>query len=365
MTGTAAAFGRDQAYRTAAAALRPVIGGAPLPLSDGIDWLLVVEAASHHLVTPALAWALAGEEDLPEELRDYLAATLSLNEDRNRRILESAEAVLTALNAAGIVPVAVKGAATLIEGLYPAPGIRILSDIDLLVAPDALMPAFAALDAAGFKPTKPLHSGRWFVERHHHLPMQIHPGHIAGVEVHRDLLPTRYRHILPAARVLARAEPRTFRGLSLRVPHPADRVAHNIAHSQLSDGGHGGVPSLRQLLDLTVLRSRLGPGHDWDEVDAAFRSARQAHVLRDTFGYAQLLLGQPSPFAVDEARLDASLSANLVNPERSRARGVRRLLGRYARRLATNPLAILNLLQPRTWKERREAWAASLRVRRW
>ena len=92
----------------------------------------------------------------------------------------------------------------------------------------------------------------------------------------------------------------TFRGGELVMPSATDRIAHNIVHGQLSDRNHRrGVPELRQLLDLAVLRAHHEADVDWDALARRFRSAGFERVLADTLTCAEHLIGQPLPAGIE------------------------------------------------------------------
>jgi hypothetical protein len=57
----------------------------------------------------------------PAEIAEFLAEVESLNGGRNAQIPEEARAITGLLNGIGIEPVALKGAAFLLEGVYPKP----------------------------------------------------------------------------------------------------------------------------------------------------------------------------------------------------------------------------------------------------
>ena len=141
---------------------------APEERSRDISWELLVEASSHHRVTPALAWCLEDRHDIPDEVREYFAAILSFNAERNEVLRAALLRVVSACNAIGIEPVPLKGAARLIEGTYPAQSLRFLGDLDVLIPADRAAEAFAAVQAIGFRENPdnpPLPPG------HNHLPM--------------------------------------------------------------------------------------------------------------------------------------------------------------------------------------------------
>ena len=70
---------------------------------------------------------------LPDELRAYLAAIRRPPPSATSALRAQLDAVATALNEIDIVPVALKGAIRLVDGLWPDPALRFMHDLDLLV----------------------------------------------------------------------------------------------------------------------------------------------------------------------------------------------------------------------------------------
>jgi hypothetical protein len=74
------------------------------------------------------------------------------------------------------------------------------------------------------------------------------------------------------------------------------RIAHNIVHAQIVDRRYRAArPSLRQLLDLAVLRRRHGTAIDWNWQSRHFARFGFAAVLRDNLALAEALLDEPAP----------------------------------------------------------------------
>ena len=103
-------------------------------------------------MTPAMAAALADPllaATLPDDLRAYLAAIHEAATLRNRRLHAQLAHVAAALNEIDIVPVALKGAIRLVDGLWPDPALRFMHDLDLLVPAESLARGQRQLDGLG------------------------------------------------------------------------------------------------------------------------------------------------------------------------------------------------------------------------
>jgi hypothetical protein len=256
------------------------------------EWELLIEASSHHLVTPALAWCLRGDDSVPSDVRDYLDLTLEHMIRRNEQMLDALERSACALNGAGIVPVLLKGAALLVDGLYPAPGLRILGDLDLLVSADRIQDAATALRNIGFASNDSI----VVKPQHHHLPAFRDGVTGAGVELHTKIMNQTFLPLIPASDFAERARPAAFRGLDIRLPTPTGRIAHNIAHGAIATGDlwRNNV-NLRQLLDLVMIRTRYENEIDWNEIDGVFCAAGFGRALSTNLHFAEILFGQPAP----------------------------------------------------------------------
>lgn len=300
----------------------------PLDIDPRMPIELLIEFSSQHLVTPALAWCLKDAANNSADARAYFAAVLELNTTHNAGILDGLARVLAALNKAGIQPILLKGAAHLVEGIYPAPGIRIVGDIDLLVATDEAAAATAALHAIGFvTPPTPVS------KTHHHLPMMHDHEARLTVEIH-----TRVEHRLPdliAPYAWFRQNTRQlpFRGLRALLPDPTRIIAHNVIHGQLNhENEREGMIGLRQLLDFALIRARHGARIDWPELERRFARGGADEVLATYVAFAKKLLGQPAPRMKSRPRAAAMETLRrTADPAASRKKGKSKVVRRILR----------------------------------
>ena len=311
--------------------------------NDPAEVETLVTLAGHHLATPALALALRGNSSVPGPVSDYLEAALFLNRERNEQMLDGLEIAARALLACGITPVLLKGSASLVDGLYPDLGMRILGDLDLLVPAADAETASKALADAGFDEFDRGSARPVPFTVPHHLPMQSHRSTGVGVELHHTVMPPPFARMLDAQHVLQSAHSITFRGMVLAQPSPTHRVLHNVAHDQLADAAYARrTISLRQLLDLTMIVRRHREAIDWEELSAAF-SGPQARVLRYALGLMELFGGALPEFGSAQAL--QRLRAGIEHP-RSHV-GIALMSTAY--RLLHQPKALLNVLSPQSW----------------
>jgi hypothetical protein len=187
--------------------------------------------AGRHCITPMLAACAADPElrqRLPEDFCLYLEFVHAENSRRNHALRRQLAQAAACLNGIGIEPLLLKGAIRLVDGLYPDPSWRFMRDVDLLVPRDRLSDAVARMASLGYRFTRDAAS---WPEQHKHLPPLARDGDAAVVEIHADLLPDR-QELCPAEEMLARSRPVDLDGARVRVPDPADQLAHLIGHDR-------------------------------------------------------------------------------------------------------------------------------------
>ena len=269
------------------------LGAEPPRHDQDISWQLVIEASSNHSVAPALAWCLQDRPDVPAEVRAFFDAVLDLNAIRNASLLASLTRIVAACNAIGVEPVPLKGAVQLVEHNYPAASLRYLSDLDVLVPQDRAADAFAALEKIGFRTNL---DDEPIPPAHHHLPVLHDREATGGVELHTHILKSQSAQIIETTWFWAGTRPSVFQGLRIRLPDPTRNVGHIITHDQLHHRSYWGrVVELRQLLDVSMIRSRHEAAIDWAELDHRFCLIGFGEILATYLAIAETLLGQPAP----------------------------------------------------------------------
>lgn len=214
-----------------------MLGGVtPVTWPDAAGWTILDTMAGQHRLRPLLlhrARAL-GTWPVPEAVLggwDAANREAAFSSLRHKAALADLAAIL---NAAGIPFVALKGA-RLAWRDYPAPGLRPLRDLDLLVAEADVERAFAALEAGGLVPAdgEDADAHAEALEHDKHLPPLWHPKREVLVELHHRLTdpPARHGYHMPQldpALVMARAEPDAA---GIRFPASDDMLAHLIIHA--------------------------------------------------------------------------------------------------------------------------------------
>lgn len=183
--------------------------------------------------------------------------------------------VLAELHAAGIQTLVLKGHA-LGQMIYQQPVLRPYSDFDILVLPDALEQAAAALRRLGYYPEAGPDFPPDYHLHHHHLAPYLHPEWLP-VELHwRLVVPSDTLHV-DMDSVWANAQPMQVNGVDTRALLPEHLLIYLALHAvsnHLFDIG------LRVLVDVNEVIAACTL--DWQRVVATSREwgcARQLYIV--------------------------------------------------------------------------------------
>lgn len=236
-----------------AAAIRGEIG-------PHTDWLEIVATANDHLVGPHLYRALdrGGHADGADpEAMSYLALLDSANVERNGLIAAQLCEITAAMNAAGVAPLVIKGAAILASQDDPASTARMMSDLDIVGDPESLAVMDGVLRELGYHVVEGTTRG-------HSAGSYWRDGATAAIDLHLTL-PKRFAHLIPDRELEARTRTIDFCGTRIRVPDPGLHLAINLGHEMLHEQGiFSGVLELRYLLELVEFAERNRQRIDWD-----------------------------------------------------------------------------------------------------
>ncbi|MXN63560.1 hypothetical protein GR183_01475 [Stappia sp. GBMRC 2046] len=244
-----------------------------LPPEDA--WDDVIKTANRHLVAPALFASLRESgllQDVPQEVRAYLAFLHERNEERNRRLRAQAAQSIEAMNAAGIEPLLIKGTALLMLLDDERLGSRMMSDIDLVVPEadrDAALSQIGQLGYAAIEDSSGPHA----------LGKFSRPQDAGALDLHS-------RPPGPQA-LFAKDAPdarRTVGQGKLRfvVPTSEEWIVQLVAHDMIRDRRlFTGIVDLRRLLDCREILS-MGRTVDWERVRHRLSSPMLA-LARDVF----------------------------------------------------------------------------------
>jgi hypothetical protein len=349
-------LGRASALRVVGAALR----GDPPPL-DERGWSALVELAGEHDLQPAL-WAavvrygVSSRQPSPTHIAELELAYRS-NLGRSIRIRRQLLDALTAMNMAGVEPVAIKGSMYLLTNTFRDAGERVMADLDLLVDRPDLDRAVDALTGFGYRvPPRPVY------EAPHEVRL-FAPGTPVPLEVHNALGAASITTVLPTEEVLESALRVEREGVRYRIPTPTHAVLHQILHAQVQDRNHltFGIP-LRQLHTFGRLVRTNDGRVDWSWLRRrmsahGFAVALDAYIdLAHHFGGADSLPPVEGPTArLLARRVTVLVSASLGWPS-DVVRNLQDALGPGYLRHRYGPSGSLTAMRARhlvaTWRER-------------
>jgi hypothetical protein len=173
-----------------------------------LDWDLLLALGREHRLLPLLHLRIGSDPRVPARVRESLREERHLAAVSRLAARHQLQELGRTLDDYGVSALALKGAA-LIEMVYPAPGLRPMVDIDLLVDPSSLDGAVCALCAAGYSTDAGM-APRMLDGRHWHYPRLIRSDRRFGVELHRRLS---FGFEELAAGVMARGSKRAQGGL--------------------------------------------------------------------------------------------------------------------------------------------------------
>ncbi len=139
--------------------------------------------ANETLTTPALMeFVTRFEDQIPEDVCLYIREMFNRNVARNDRLAAQLTETVAAMNDRGVTPVLLKGAAMFAAAARRRWGLRLMSDLDIMVLPDQIDATLDALFALGYSEhfQTPLDAGKWCIELKR-------PSDVGMVELHREL----------------------------------------------------------------------------------------------------------------------------------------------------------------------------------
>ena len=246
-----------------------------------IDWMSLLAAANEALVTPqvyAAALRTGTASEMPSEVRIFLHEVWRRNRERNRRLFGQLREAVAILNAIGVEPVLLKGAAHWAASGRPAEYDRMLTDLDLLVGDEQAPAALSALEDAGYVAHK-----LWENPAKYVAADLGRPDCVGVIDLHRRP-PGPEAEARAAMALEDQFASVSWRGVRLRVPSPALQIFFLVLHDQFEDGGYWrGRFVLRHLADIADLTRQPG-GVDW----GVLRRLAHTRLVRNTTD-AQLL----------------------------------------------------------------------------
>jgi Uncharacterised nucleotidyltransferase len=216
------------------------LGPVDLPTNEA-EWQRVLHLSSSYLVAPILRRAYQEHglvSSLPADVVEFLDAVYTLNLESNLRYQDQLAQLIQALNNTGVRPLLLKGAATLVGGLYPKPGERMIGNIDVLIPPAKLARPVEHLCAAGYQPVAAegeLPKTEDYGLKHHHYPAIYSLDWPAPVELHVHPVHLPVARLLGSEEVVRDAMPLNWRGGDCLLPSSTHFVMHNVIQAFVVD----------------------------------------------------------------------------------------------------------------------------------
>ncbi len=240
---------------------RPAQRSAALDRATGSE---IWEAGRLHRVTPAIARAVRGWDELPDGWAPALRSARERQLLRHLQALEDLKGIGAALDRAGIAWAAVKGA-TLASVVWPHADMREYFDLDLLVQPAAFRDAVRIVEDVGGR----LLDRNWPAlrsSRRGELAMVGRHGTHVDVHWHLAVAPSVRRAFpLDVDAMLARRRRRELSGISVPMLDAEDQALHVAVHA-----AQAGANRLMWLADAYYVTADVA----WDELARRSRAAR-------------------------------------------------------------------------------------------
>jgi len=272
----------------------PAFGAFP---GTGAGWRsLATAAARTGLSGLVLERATALDISIPESAAEHLRRASFAVAAENVHLLRELQTVVAALNAADIPVMLLKGAALNLAH-YRSPGLRPMSDLDLLVRHADVDRARAILEAAGCRRGAPLLREDFFPRFYYETEYFTGSTRPARIDLHaRPFRPMRYACTVHEGAFWRGAETILCGSAAAWTPRPSVMFVHLAAHAAFH-----GCARLVWLYDLHRFVAFHGAGLPWSEVVHISRKWSLTLAVRTAIERATMLLGD---FVPDDLRSD-------------------------------------------------------------
>jgi Uncharacterised nucleotidyltransferase len=225
------------------------------------DWMSLLGLANQTLTTPGLMeFANCFQDQIPHDVYLYIREMFERNVLRNDRLAAQLTETVEAINDRGIIPILLKGAAMLAASPRLRWGSKLMSDLDIMVAPDQVEATLDALYNLGYN----LHflaqpdALKWYVE----LKRSIDVG---MVDLHREL-PGPAFFYRQSGSVSQHCETITVGRGSAYIPSSTYQALILTIHDQFQDDDYWtGNLDVRHLIELRDLANS-PKGIDWEKL---------------------------------------------------------------------------------------------------
>jgi hypothetical protein len=240
------------------------------------DWTSLIGLANQTLTTPALMeFAARFKDQIPEDVYLYIREMFDRNMARNDRLAAQLAETVAAINDRGVTPILLKGATTLATAARPQRGLKLMSDLDIMVLPDQIEETMHALIGAGYcvHAQPPPGSGKWYVDLKR-------SGDVGMLDLHRELPGPAFFYPPPGSVTQHCKLVRIGRGTAY-IPSATYQALILTIHDQFQDYDYWtGTIDIRHLIDLRDLAVS-SEGIDW-KLLASLTSSKLARNALET-----------------------------------------------------------------------------------
>lgn len=274
-------------------------------MQKSMPWADIIALANNDYLVPALCARLQNKGLLEaiedEQLKGYLHALFAFNTERNLRIREQLEDLVSVLEPLKIVPFFLKGAVVLSEEDYPSLGMRSMTDIDVMVDEKELQRTFEALQRSGYRFVRSEDEHK-LDEEHHHLEAMHKAGMPAALELHRHAVgaeASAYIAYVPQNR--QKSSNALFSNVDIL--RPTYRLYHAFLHTEIQHGYHKNkYLALRHLFDFSLLAEKYSTRVDWELLRQLAATNHCKGMLEDYLYLAKMLFSLETPLTVENRR---------------------------------------------------------------
>ena len=273
-----------------------------------------------------------GEQAVPAETMAVLRDSYLRTASQNLYIRSRLETALRIVTGRGIPVMALKGA-TLLEEVYGNPGLRPMSDVDLMVPEERAGEAYTLLRDLGYRPIGTAEEQEATHRNHRHLPTLVSEDGIVVLEVHSHIVTKDSPFRFDIGAFWDHAREATVAGVCVKAPRPEHMLLHLAVHFFL-DRRFRSFAALSQVADIAAAIDAYGDEIDWDFLQREAVSYGLGMTLFSGLTLARDLMDAPVPHAVLAS----------LGPARADRRAVELLVRR--RVLNTERGVITSILKP-------------------
>lgn len=227
---------------------------------------------------------------MPEPVRERLRTFYAVGQLRTTLLLRDATHVIGALQAAGLSVMVLKGLHLAMQ-VYSEPGLRTMSDIDIMVPERDLATAEAVLVGQGFGP-QPRPDIQQFCRRSNHLARLSRPKAIP-VEVHWTIERPTSPFTIDVDALWRRSQTIALGGLEVLALCPEDLLLHLCLHTSYHH--RFDRMALKGLVDIDMVVAAFEGRLDWRQVARTARDWSAGSYVYSTLRLATMILETPVP----------------------------------------------------------------------